>query len=81
MEVSPLPHKTPFASTQIEITSPTPISTPTVDDDDNDDEMMLDSPAPITRQGSLEPPKPLVAESVPPTHSIHLHSICTDNLP
>ncbi|KAJ6445978.1 M-phase inducer phosphatase [Purpureocillium lavendulum] len=61
MEVSPLPHKTPFASTQIEITSPTPISTPTVDEDE-DDAMALDSPAPITRAGSLEPPKPLVAD-------------------
>lgn len=57
MEVSPLPHKTPFF-THIEITSPTPGSTPC------DDEMMLDSPAPITRQSSLEPPKPIVAESV-----------------
>ncbi|KAH7328627.1 hypothetical protein B0I35DRAFT_473310 [Stachybotrys elegans] len=53
MEVSPLPHKVPFC-TQIEVTSPTPISTP-------DEEMVLDSPAPITRQSrqnSLEPPKP-----------------------
>ena len=62
MEVSPLPHKLPF-STQIEITSPTPLSTPTADDD-HDDDMMLDSPAPITRQSSLEPPKSLLAESV-----------------
>jgi hypothetical protein len=53
MEVSPLPHKTPFC-TQIEVTSPTPISTP-------DEDMVLDSPAPITRQSrqnSLEPGKP-----------------------
>ncbi|GJC99285.1 rhodanese-like domain-containing protein [Colletotrichum higginsianum] len=58
MDVSPLPHKLPFM-TQIEITSPTPGSTPTGNEDD---EMMLDSPAPISRQTSLEPPKPLVAE-------------------
>jgi M-phase inducer tyrosine phosphatase len=51
MEMSPLPHKTPF-SMQVEITSPTPGSTPT-----GEEGMMLDSPAPITRQGSLEPPK------------------------
>ncbi|KAF4835841.1 M-phase inducer phosphatase [Colletotrichum tropicale] len=57
MDVSPLPHKLPFM-TQIEITSPTPGSTPTTEDD----EMMLDSPAPIPRQASLEPPKPLGAE-------------------
>ncbi|KAK2007269.1 rhodanese-like domain-containing protein [Colletotrichum eremochloae] len=58
MDVSPLPHKLPFM-TQIAITSPTPGSTPTGDEDD---EMMLDSPAPIPRQASLEPPKPLAAE-------------------
>ncbi|KAI9171462.1 M-phase inducer phosphatase [Paramyrothecium foliicola] len=56
MEMSPLPHKAPFC-TQIEITSPTPLSTPGVDE-----AMMLDSPAPITRQSSLEPPKAAVAE-------------------
>lgn len=61
MEVSPLPHKTPF-STQFEVTSPTPICTPTLDDED--DSMMLDSPAPIPRQSSLEPPKGIVAEYV-----------------
>ncbi|KAF9879685.1 rhodanese-like domain-containing protein [Colletotrichum karsti] len=57
MDVSPLPHKMPFMA-QIEITSPTPGSTPTGEDD----EMMLDSPAPIPRQASLEPPKPLGVE-------------------
>ncbi|KAM0535976.1 hypothetical protein ACHAQF_005377 [Verticillium nonalfalfae] len=56
MDISPLPHKTPFCS-QIEVTSPTPLSTPT--EIDTDDEMMLDSPAPITRQVLLEPPKPM----------------------
>ncbi|KYK58557.1 hypothetical protein DCS_05574 [Drechmeria coniospora] len=58
MEMSPLPHKTPF-STLVEVRSPTPILTPTVEDND---EMVLDSPAPITRQGSLEPPKSIVAD-------------------
>ncbi|CAM1506876.1 Fc.00g065170.m01.CDS01 [Cosmosporella sp. VM-42] len=59
MEVSPLPHKPAFFTnyTHIEITSPTPGSTPT-----GDDEMMLDSPAPISRQSSLEPAKPIVAD-------------------
>ncbi|POR36549.1 M-phase inducer phosphatase [Tolypocladium paradoxum] len=60
MEVSPLPHKLPF-STHIEMSSPTPMSTPTADDD-HDDDMVLDSPAPITRQSSLEPPKPILAD-------------------
>ncbi|KND95222.1 M-phase inducer phosphatase [Tolypocladium ophioglossoides CBS 100239] len=60
MEVSPLPHKLPF-NTQIEITSPTPMSTPPANDD-HDDDMMLDSPAPITRQASLESPKPILAD-------------------
>lgn len=49
MEVSPLPHKTPF-SYQMEVNSP-PTSTPCLED------MMLDSPAPIPRQ-SLDLPKP-----------------------
>ncbi|KAF5025022.1 hypothetical protein F66182_2890 [Fusarium sp. NRRL 66182] len=57
MEVSPLPHKAPFF-TQFEITSPTPGSTPAADD-----EMVLDSPAPISRQSSLEPPKSIVSEN------------------
>ncbi|KAH6898624.1 hypothetical protein B0T10DRAFT_115665 [Thelonectria olida] len=56
MEVSPLPHKAPFF-THIDITSPTPGTTPI-----HDDEMMLDSPAPISRQSSLEPAKPIVAD-------------------
>ena len=56
MEISPLPHKLPFFS-QIEVTSPTPGSTPSLDDD-----MILDSPAPIPRQSSVEPPKLLVAD-------------------
>ncbi|EEU48567.1 uncharacterized protein NECHADRAFT_74837 [Fusarium vanettenii 77-13-4] len=56
MEVSPLPHKAPFF-TQFEISSPTPGATPAADD-----EMMLDSPAPISRQSSLEPPKHIVAD-------------------
>ncbi|KAK0392687.1 hypothetical protein NLU13_2182 [Sarocladium strictum] len=55
MELSPLPHKVP-SCTSIEVTSPTPSSTPA------DDEMMLDSPAPIPRQSSLEPPRHIMAE-------------------
>jgi len=65
MEISPLPHKTPFF-TQFEITSPTPGSTPAADE-----EMVLDSPAPISRQSSLEPPKPIMAESVSYSHIPH----------
>ncbi|PFH57093.1 hypothetical protein XA68_15520 [Ophiocordyceps unilateralis] len=58
MEMSPLPHKMPFV-THVDMASPTPASTPAVDeeqDEDEDDYMVLDSPAPI------EPPKPIVAD-------------------
>ncbi|CAH0049552.1 unnamed protein product [Clonostachys solani] len=51
MEVSPLPHKVPFGS-QKAISSPTPNYTPS--DNDVDEEMMLDSPAPIARKSSSE---------------------------
>jgi M-phase inducer tyrosine phosphatase len=61
MDISPLPHKLPFLS-QIEIKSPTPTQTP------GDDEMMLDSPAPLSRQTSLEPPKPIMTEYVLNAH-------------
>lgn len=57
--MSPLPHKVPF-TTQTEVTSPTPMSTLAKEDES----MMLDSPPPIPRQSSLEPPKPVMAESV-----------------
>ncbi|KAM0253309.1 hypothetical protein ACHAQJ_007363 [Trichoderma viride] len=68
MELSPLPHKVTF-STVVEIASPTPISSAA------SDALMLDSPALISRQkslepvrsrsqSSLEPAKPIVAESV-----------------
>jgi M-phase inducer tyrosine phosphatase len=60
MEMSPLPHKAPFCN-QVEITSPTPISTPSRNDED-DEEMMLDSPAPISRQPSVEPIRPSIVE-------------------
>ncbi|OAA33146.1 M-phase inducer phosphatase [Moelleriella libera RCEF 2490] len=53
MELSPLPHKTPFFA-QIEIESPTPGSTPSDDQD-----MVLDSPAPIARP---EPNKSFLAD-------------------
>lgn len=45
---------------QMEVHSPTPIASP---GDDDDDEMTLDSPAPIVRQSSVEGLKP-VAELV-----------------
>ncbi|KID90093.1 mitotic inducer phosphatase cdc25, partial [Metarhizium majus ARSEF 297] len=48
MDLSPLPHKAPFFS-QMEISSPTPGSIPSYDQD-----MVLDSPAPISRQLSSE---------------------------
>lgn len=56
MELSPLPHKTPFCA-HIEIGSPTPGSTPSDDQD-----MVLDSPAPISRQISSESTKSFLAE-------------------
>lgn len=71
MESSPLPHKVAFNAV-VEIASPTPHSSLVLD------AVMLDSPAPISRQSSLdpvrarsrqpslEPAKPIVAESVPP---------------
>ena len=55
MEVSPLPHKLPYC-TQIEVTTPTPVSTP------DDDDIMLDSPAPIPRRLCLDLPRPPVVE-------------------
>ncbi|KAL7932770.1 hypothetical protein V8C35DRAFT_328357 [Trichoderma chlorosporum] len=69
LESSPLPHKVTF-SDLVEIASPTPISCLAKD------AVMLDSPVPISRQSSLdimrsrsrhaslEPTKPIVAESV-----------------
>lgn len=55
MEVSPLPHKTPFTM-HVDMASPTPASTPILDDEQDDDDMALDSPAP------MEPTKPIVAD-------------------
>lgn len=54
MEVSPLPHKTP-AGIIDRTSSPSPTSTP------GDEEMILDSPAPIARHSS-EPLRPSFAE-------------------
>ncbi len=52
MELSPLPHKTPFSlQLQSQSASPTPNSF------SGDEDMMLDSPAPIARP-SLDFPKP-----------------------
>ncbi|KAG6007164.1 hypothetical protein E4U21_006267 [Claviceps maximensis] len=56
MDISPLPHKTPFFA-QVEIKSPTPGPTPS----DNQD-MVLDSPASITRQASSESTKSFLAD-------------------
>ncbi|KAG6016559.1 hypothetical protein E4U43_003522 [Claviceps pusilla] len=56
MDISPLPHKTPFFA-QRGMKSPTPGSTPS----DNQD-MVLDSPAPITRQASSESTKSSLAD-------------------
>jgi M-phase inducer tyrosine phosphatase len=62
MEMSPLPHKAPFC-TSIEIASPTPLMTPSCNEDDTD--MVLDSPAPISRQSSLEAAsRPVIVEYV-----------------
>ncbi|KAL2193757.1 Rhodanese-like domain-containing protein [Corynascus similis CBS 632.67] len=49
MDMSPLPHKTPFVA-HVELPSPTPGS----------DDVMMDTPGP--RSGSLQPSKPVVAE-------------------
>ncbi|KAG5982318.1 hypothetical protein E4U55_002066 [Claviceps digitariae] len=56
MDISPLPHKTPFFA-QVEIKSPTPGSTPSKNQD-----MVLDSPAPIARQASSESTKSFLAD-------------------
>ncbi|TWU74533.1 cell division cycle- protein [Metarhizium rileyi] len=57
MDMSPLPHKAPFFS-QLEIASPTPGSTPSYDES-----MVLDSPAPISRQSSSEAANYFLADS------------------
>ena len=54
MDMSPLPHKAPF-TVQIEVPSPSPVTSPSPTDD-----LMVDSPVP--RQTSQEPPKAVVAE-------------------
>jgi M-phase inducer tyrosine phosphatase len=51
MELSPLPHKTPFSLQSESSASPTPNSF------SGDEDMMLDSPAPISRP-SLDFTKP-----------------------
>ena len=61
MEISPLPHKGRFVS-QVEITSPTPIASPA---SPADEDMVLDSPAPIPRQPSLEPKAESVSIYIP----------------
>lgn len=60
MDISPVPmYKGAYVS-QVEFDSPTPLAS--LDDDDNED-MMLESPAPISRRSSTEAQK--LAESVP----------------
>lgn len=57
MDISPVPmHKGAYVA-QIEIHSPTPLASP-----QDDEEMMLDSPAPIARRNIAEGQK--LAESV-----------------
>lgn len=57
MDISPVPmHKGPYVA-QVEIHSPTPLASP-----EDDEEMMLDSPAPIARRTQAEGQK--LAESV-----------------
>lgn len=60
MDISPVPmHKGAFVA-QIEIHSPTPLASP-----EDDEEMALDSPAPIARRTTVEGHK--LAESVQST--------------
>lgn len=54
MDISPVPMQKGVYVAQIEIHSPTPMASP-----DDNDEMTLDSPAPIARQSS-EGLKPVV---------------------
>ena len=54
MDVSPLPHKAPFAA-QLEVPSPSPAPSSV-------DQMALESPVPAPRQASLEPAKPILPE-------------------
>lgn len=54
MDVSPVPMQKGAYVAQIEIHSPTPFASP-----DGDDEMTLDSPAPISRHSSSEGLKPV----------------------
>ncbi|KAI1852272.1 hypothetical protein JX265_006321 [Neoarthrinium moseri] len=62
MDISPLPHKGPYCTASIEVTSPTPGELP--EDDDDDDYMMVESPVGMARGGGgLEPPKPIIPDS------------------
>jgi hypothetical protein len=69
MEASPIPQKvTASESSVVEITSPSPLYTPEVNDDE-DDSMVLDSPAPLSRRPSFEVPRGSFAEYVSLGHS------------
>lgn len=61
VDISPIAMQKNAYISQVEVHSPTPIASPGEDDDD--DEMTLDSPAPIVRQSAAEGLKP-VAELV-----------------
>ena len=55
MDISPLPLGKGSYDAQVEVHSPTPVASP----DDDDEEMSLDSPAPISRLSSVDFIKPL----------------------
>lgn len=62
MELSPLPHKLPFL-TDIELISPSPIPTPAPEENDD---VMLDSPAPIKSDSSIDGSMSFMSEFVDP---------------
>lgn len=64
MDISPMPLRAPLFTT-IEVTSPTPLTTPLIDDaseiqSPEDESMVLDSPSTMIRQSAatLEIPRP-----------------------
>lgn len=59
MDISPVPMYKGAYVAQVEINSPTPVGSP---EEDDDEDMMLESPAPISRRTSAEAQK--LAESV-----------------
>jgi len=70
MEASPIPQKVKAPECSVvEIPSPSPLYTPEVNEDEDDDSMVLDSPAPISRKASFEVPRGSFAEYVSSLHS------------